>query len=271
MARRPRGVGRIFFLQHRTPQGDKIAGMRRNLTAAILLAAVALPSFAQAPVRKRRAEDDIQPRVVTPGDATRPPSDALIAFNGRNMDGWLTADGKPAGCAAADGVMACTSGVGDIVTAEKFKSAQLHLEFNVPSMPEQKGQMRGNSGVFLHGKYEIQILDSFENPTYAHGSLGGLYNQAPPLVNAARKPGEWQRYDIVFRAPECDAEGKVTRKAVVTVLLNGVLVQDGVAIDASDKLGAGCEPGPLRLQDHSGFPGAPVTTMRFRNIWWRSL
>jgi hypothetical protein len=217
------------------------------------------------------AGEDVPPRVVDPGDSTRPPSDAAVLFNGKDMDGWTTVDGMPARCTVEDGVMGCTSGVGDIVTTATFQSAQLHLEFNVPSMPDQHGQLRGNSGVFLHGKYEIQILDSFENPTYSHGSLGGLYGQAAPLVNAARKPGEWQTYDMVFRAPVCDADGKVKQKASVTVHLNGVLVQDAVAIQASQTLGAGCGSGPLRLQDHSGFPGAPVTTMRFRNLWWRPL
>ena len=219
-----------------------------------------------------QAQKNPQPRAVDPGDGSHPPSDATVVFNGKDMEGWTTGDGKPAGCVVTDGVMACTSGVGDIVTQEKFGSAQLHLEFNVPPMPDQKGQLRGNSGVFLHGKYEIQILDSHENPTYGHGSLGGLYNQAAPLVNAGRKPGEWQTFDIVFQAPECDAtDRRVTQKATVTVILNGVLVQNKVAIDASEKLGVGCEPAPLRLQDHSGFRGAPVTTMRFRNIWWRRL
>jgi hypothetical protein len=217
------------------------------------------------------ADDAVQPRVVDPGGARKPASDAVVAFNGKSMEGWVTVAGEPPGCAVDDGVMACTSGVGDIETTEKFKSAQLHLEFNVPSMPEQTGQLRGNSGVFLHGKYEIQILDSYENPTYSHGSLGGLYGQAAPLVNAARKPGEWQMYDMVFHAPECDADGKVTKKASITVLLNRVLVQDKVEINASEALGVGCQAGPLRLQDHSGFPGAPVTTMKFRNIWWRPL
>lgn len=213
------------------------------------------------------------PPVVDPGEApSRPPSDAVVLFNGKDLSGWTRPDGRPSGCTAEEGgVMNCTSGAGDAVTVEKFGSAQLHLEFKIPPMPEQKGQLRGNSGVYLHGKYEIQILDSFENPTYAHGSLGGLYNQAAPLVNAARKPGEWQTYDMVFHAPVCDADGKVTRKAAVTVILNGILVQDHVAIEASEKLGEGCQPGPLLLQDHSGFPNAPVTVMRFRNLWWRPL
>ena len=241
--------------------------MNRSLTGLLFLGSIAGSLSAQP---KKKA-DEPQPRVVEPGDAAHPPSDAFVAFNGQDMSGWTTEGGKPAGCTVSNGEMACTSGVGDIFTTEKFKSVQLHLEFNVPSMPGQKGQMRGNSGVYLHGKYEIQILDSYENPTYAHGSLGGLYGQAAPLVNAARKPGEWQAYDMTFHAPECDGAGVVTRKASVTVILNGVLVQDHVSIDASEKLGAGCEAAGLRLQDHSGFAGAPVTTMRFRNVWWRTL
>ncbi len=231
-------------------------------TASVLLLSIAIS----------RAQDARQPRRVDPGDTAHPPSDATVVFNGKNMDGWTTIEGKAAGCTASEGVMSCTSGAGDIMTQDKFGSTQLHLEFNIPPMPEQHGQLRGNSGVYLHGKYEIQIFDSYENPTYARGSLGALYGQAAPLVNAARKPGEWQTYDIIFHAPVCDpADAKVIRKAMVTVVLNGVLVQDRVAIVASEAPAAGCETGPLRLQDHSGFPGAPVTTMRFRNIWWRAL
>ncbi|MFN7921136.1 MAG: DUF1080 domain-containing protein [Bryobacteraceae bacterium] len=231
---------------------------------AIILTAAAL--FAQTPKR-----ESPQPRPVNPGDAAHPPSDAIVLFSGSDVSGWTKKDGSPTGCTADQGTMVCVSGAGDVYSRQKFQSAQIHLEFNVPHMPDQKGQLRGNSGVYLHAKYEIQILDSYHNPTYAHGSLGGLYNQAPPLVNAARQPGQWQTYDMILRAPKCDASGKVTEKAVVTVVLNGVLVQDHVAIDASEKLGAGCEPAPLMMQDHSGFPNAPVTTMRFRNIWIRPL
>jgi len=227
--------------------------------------------FLLLPLTLAAADNAPQPRVVTPGARGAAPSDAVAVFNGKEMTGWLNKAGQPAGCTVHAGVMTCTSGVGDIHTAEKFQSAQIHLEFNIPHMPEQKGQLRGNSGVYLHGKYELQILDSFENPTYAHGSLGGLYGQAPPLVNAARKPGEWQSYDITFTAPECDALGKVVKKAVVTAYVNGILVHRGVEINASEKLGGGCEAGPLLLQDHSGFPGAPVTSMQFRRIWWRPL
>jgi hypothetical protein len=209
-----------------------------------------------------------QPRVVDAGDATRAPSDAIRLFNGKDMTGWHRADGSAARCAASAGVMTCISGAGDIHTEARFRSAQIHLEFSPPLMPNHKGQMRGNSGVYLQGKYEIQILDSFENPTYVTGMLGSLYGQAAPLVNAARRPGEWQSYDIAFHTPWCGPDGKVAIKGSVTVLLNGVLVQDHVTIQDTS---GGCEPGPLMLQDHSGFKNAPVTSMRFRNIWYRPL
>lgn len=209
-----------------------------------------------------------QPRYVNPGDATHPPSDAVLLFNGHDMSGWVTKDGKPVGCKVESGAMACTSGVGNMYTSVKFKDAQIHLEFREPLMPNQHGQMRGNSGVYLGGAYEIQVLDSYENPTYATGVLGALYGQAPPLVNAARPPERWETYDIVYHPLVCDSGGNVTKKGTVTVLLNGVLVQDHVTIRNTS---GGCGAAPLMLQDHSGFKGAPVTTLRFRNIWYRPL
>lgn len=210
-----------------------------------------------------------QPRVVTPGVNGTAPSDAVWLFNGKDTAGLVRKDGSPTGCEAKDGELVCATGSGDVYTTEKFKSAQIHLEFNLPAMPDKKGQLRGNSGVYLHGRYEIQVLDSFENPTYADGALGALYSQAPPLVNAARKPEQWQSYDILFRAPKCDAEGKVVEKAMVTAFVNGVLVQDHVAIEKTHA--ESCQGGPLMFQDHSGFPGAPKTVLRFRNVWMRRL
>ena len=209
-----------------------------------------------------------EPPVVTPGDAARAPSDAVVLFNGRDMAGWERTDGKPARCTVESAVITCVTGAGDIQTTAKFASAQIHLEFAIPYMPDQKSQMRGNSGVYLEGRYEMQILDSYQNPTYVVGMLGALYGESAPLVNAARKPNEWQSYDIVFHAHQCDAGGKVMKKGSVTVLLNGVLVQDHVEIQ---KIDGGCAPGPLLLQDHSGFPGAPMTAMKFRNLWYRPL
>jgi hypothetical protein len=209
-----------------------------------------------------------QPTAIDPGSATKAPSDAIVLFDGNDMSHWVTIDGKPAGCIVADGVMNCKSGAGSIYTTAKIGSMQLHLEFAVPYMPEQHGQLRGNSGVLLQSRSEIQVLDSYNNPTYANGSLGALYGEYAPLVNAARPPTEWETYDIIFHQPQCDAEGKVARKGTVTVILNGVLVQDHVTINKTDQ---GCGAAPLMLQDHSGFKGAPVTTMRFRNIWYRPL
>jgi len=232
------------------------------MTRSLLLCLFAIGLGAQT------HDDGPQPRVVTPATASTAPSDAVVLFDGRDLSNWVRQDGQPARCRVEQGAIACTSGAGDIYSKQKFRDAQIHLEFSPPLMADQHGQMRGNSGVYLQGHYEIQILDSFNNPTYADGSLGGLYGQAPPLVNAARPPGEWQSYDIVFHPPKCDGQGKVTSKGTLTVLLNGLLVQDHVTM--RDTKG-GCAPGPLMLQDHSGFENAPVTTMRFRNVWYRPL
>ena len=214
------------------------------------------------------------PRVVDPGGPDKAPSDAVVLFDGKDLSAWTKRDGSPAGCIAKDAEMHCTTGAGDMVTKMEFKDAQLHVEFAPPLMPDQQGQLRGNSGVYLHGKYEIQILDSYNNPTYSTGIAGALYGQAPPLVNAARPPEQWQTYDIVFHGPQCTADGNLAAQGTVTVLWNGVLAQDHTPILDSAKAcadGKGKDTGPLLLQDHSGFKGAPNTTMRFRNIWIREL
>ena len=240
--------------------------------AICLLAAVLI--FAQ---QAKKRSMDVQPRVVTPGPEgpiTSPPSDAVVLFNGRDMTGWLKDDGGAAQCTVENEEMVCASGSGDVHTQEQFSDAQLHLEFKIPNMPEQEGQMKGNSGVYLQDCYELQVLDGYNNPTYADGTVGALYGFSPPLVNASRKPEEWQSYDIFFRAPRCDRDGAVTEPGFATVLLNGVMVQQNTKLD---RKGAGCRketmcgPGPLRLQDHSGFPNAPHTVMKFRNLWLRKL
>jgi hypothetical protein len=210
------------------------------------------------------------PPSIDPGGPGRAPSDAVVLFDGTDVSGWNPAANKR-GCKAVEGVMVCETGDGNVSSREQFRDAQIHVEFLIPHMPEQQGQSRGNSGVYLHGRYEVQVLDGYQNPTYGDGTVGALYGQAPPLVVAARPPGEWQSFDILFQAPRC-AEGKMKRKGAVTVLHNGVLIQDRVEIDASEK---GCkegpgEKGPLLLQDHN-YPGAPHTVMRFRNIWVRHL
>ena len=216
-----------------------------------------------------------QPRVVDPGPLPglrQPPSDATVLFDGNSLSGWRLADStdQPARWKVADGYMEVVAGAGNIATVHGFGDVQLHIEFMAPAPAHGEGQGRGNSGVFLMGIYEIQVLDSYQNPTYADGAAAAVYGQYPPLVNASRPPGEWQTYDIVFHRPRFDASGNVMSKARMTILHNGVLVQDDVALTGptahkerppyakhADRL-------PLILQDH----GDPV---RFRNVWARDL
>ena len=199
-----------------------------------------------------------------------PPSDAVVLFDGKDLAHWRGADGGPAKWTVRDGYFATTAGTGSIHTQESFGDMQLHLEWSAPAPAQGSGQGRGNSGVFLMGLYEIQVLDSYQNETYADGQAAAVYGQYPPLYNASRPPGEWQSYDIFFRRPRFDVDGSVLRPARVTVLQNGVLVQDNVELsgptswlqNARYKLHA--DRLPLSLQDHSN----PV---RFRNIWARDL
>ena len=215
-----------------------------------------------------------QPVVVTPGPGPSvpapPPSDATVLFGGSDLSQWEMEDGSAAKWAVHDGSFEVVSGTGTIRTKQGFGDVQLHLEWMAPSPPRGEGQDRGNSGVFLMGMYEVQVLDSYENRTYPDGQAAALYGQYPPLVNASRPPGEWQTYDIVFRAPRFDAAGQVTAPAHVTVLHNGVLVQD--AVELTGPTGHHQRPPyqahaarlPLGLQDH----GHPV---RYRNVWVRDL
>jgi hypothetical protein len=247
---------------------------RAAVAAVFLLCGIGILVWGHKQWRRARADDGPQPRVVDPGDATRPPSDAVVLFDGKDLSQWVTADGQPARCQLIDGEMHCRTGAGDAYSKATFGAAQIHLEYNVPHMPDQTGQMRGNSGIFVQACYEVQILDSFQNPTYADGSNSAVYGFAAPLVNAGRPPGQWQTYDMIFRPPRCDNDGNIAEPGMITVFLNGVLVHDRVQLA---KPGPGCtlrsvcDAGPLRLQDHSGFPGAPDTTLRFRNIWYRPL
>jgi hypothetical protein len=210
---------------------------------------------------------------VDPGGGGRAPSDAVVLFDGTHAEEWVHKDGRPAEWTVAEGVLVCKSGTGDILSKKKFGSAQIHLEFSTPLMAEAKGQARGNSGVYLQGRYEVQVLDSYENPTYANGSAGAVYGQHAPLVNASRPPEQWQSYDFVFHAARCDGAGKVTQAATLTLLHNGVLVQDHVTIakntPGSEADGL-CEAGPILLQDHF-HPEVKDTLLRFRNIWVREL
>ena len=221
--------------------------------------------------------DRPRPSVVDPGPAlppVPPPSDAVVLFDGTDLSRWRAADGAAAKWrvvgAEDGGWIEVVPGTGPLVSADSFGDVQLHIEWAAPREVQHQGQDRGNSGVYLMDTYEVQVLDSYRNPTYADGQAAAIYGQYPPLVNAMRPPGEWQSYDIVFRAPRFDTTGRVTRPARVTVLHNGVLVQDGVEL--TGPTGHYERPPyrphaarlPISLQDH----GAPV---RYRNIWVRDL
>ncbi len=211
------------------------------------------------------------PVVVTPGQTPQDaPSDAMVLFNGTDLSKWCSAgDGLDAKWKVAEGYMEVTAKGGDIQTRDSFGSCQLHVEWRTPDEVKGDSQGRGNSGIFLMSKYELQVLDCFENPTYADGQAGAIYGQNPPLVNAVKKPGEWQTYDVIFHAPKFEGD-KTVKPGTITVLLNGVLVQDHWEIKGTTfhKVEARYEPHadkmPLKLQDH----GNP---MRFRNIWIRPL
>jgi hypothetical protein len=218
-----------------------------------------------------------QPRIVTPGSessqatAGAAPSDAIILFDGSDLSGWesVSDPGKPAGWKIGQGYMEVVPGAGGIRTKTRLGDGQYHVEFATPEAVVGDSQGRGNSGVFLMELYEFQVLDCYNNPTYADGTTGAIYGQTPPLVNACRKPGEWQTYEIIWNGPRFDGR-KVRRPASVTVLLNGVLLHHKRELigPTSHKVVTGYEPhpekGPLMLQDHKN----PV---RFRNIWHRPL
>jgi len=192
-----------------------------------------------------------------------PPKDAVVLFNGKDLSNWHTRKGEPAGWEVSKGVMTVVRGTGDIVTDQKFTDFMLHLEWMEPDMPEAKGQAKGNSGVYLQGRYEIQVLDSYGIEVPGRGDCGAIYDQFAPLVNACKPALQWQTYDVVFRAARFDDSGKVVSQARVTVFQNGILIHNNVevlgptggAMDANIR-----EPGPLLLQDH----GNPV---KYRNVW----
>jgi phosphodiesterase/alkaline phosphatase D-like protein len=211
-----------------------------------------------------------EPPVITPGFATGPPSDAIVLFDGRDLDAWQHGDGTPASWRVADEEVTVVAGSGPIETKQAFGDIQLHIEWRTPTEVEGEGQGRGNSGVFLQKRYEIQVLDSFGNRTYSNGQAASIYKQAMPLVNASRGPGEWQAYDIIFIAPRFAHDGTVLRPATVTVFHNGVLVQNHVELAGSTVFigPPSYEPHgakePLMLQEHGN-------RVSFRNIWVREL
>lgn len=222
-------------------------------TSALLVSLFSCQSFAAEPAL---------PKAVDPGP---PPADAIVLFDGKDLSKWK-GDAGEAKWVVRDGY-AEVNGTGSIMTKEEFGDVQLHVEWAAPAKVQGNGQERGNSGVYLQGRYEIQVLDSYGNKTYPDGQAGAFYGNFPPLVNASKKPGEWQTYDIIFHPAKAGADGKKVEPGSFTVLHNGILVQDHVPVKGSTTAAAFTgvtEKGPLVLQDH----GNPV---RYRNIWIRRL
>jgi hypothetical protein len=210
------------------------------------------------------------PPVITPGEDNAAPSDAVFLFDGKNLDEWTNAKGEPAGWIVANGCMTVKAGAGIIKTRRTFGDCQLHIEWRTPAEVKGDGQGRGNSGIFLQERYEVQVLDSYDNKTYSNGQAGSIYKQSIPLVNACKKPGEWQVYDIIYSAPRFSENGRLAVPGRITVLHNGVLVQNNVEIRGTTEYIGSPIPEvhgtkePLTLQDH----GNPVS---YRNIWIREL
>lgn len=229
------------------------------------------PAEAKPAVKKPASQEYVsgivwaEPKIIKPGDAAHAPSDAIVLFDGKSLSEWTGGEGWT----VAGGVLT-VGGKGDIFTKRAFGDCQIHLEWATPDEVVGDGQGRGNSGVFPMGLYEVQVLDSYDNRTYFDGQAGAIYKQRPPLVNACRKPGEWQTYDIVFTAPKFSDDGRVLAPAYVTVLHNGVLVQNHYALEGGTYFNR--PPAytvhesklPLKLQNHRN-------PMRFRNIWIREL
>lgn len=205
------------------------------------------------------------PEVVTPVVKNQAPSDAIVLFDGTNLDAWEGGD-----WAVADGAMTVEPGTGNIRTKRGFGDMQLHIEFRSPEAVDGDGQGRGNSGIFLQGQYEIQVLDSYDNTTYPNGQAGSLYKQHIPLVNASLPPGQWQSYEIIYEAPIFKEDGRIAKPAYVTIMHNGVLIQDHVEIEGTTEyIGlpnyeSHSEDLPIVLQDHGNL-------VSFRNIWVREL
>ena len=211
------------------------------------------------------------PKLITPVVDHKPPSDAIILFNGTDFSNWDGEKGRsPGWTIEKDGVMTVKKGTGGIQTKQSFGDCQLHIEWRTPTVIEGEGQGRGNSGIFLMGLYELQVLDSYDNKTYSNGQAGSIYKQHIPLVNASLKAGSWQVYDVVFTAPKYKADSTLLSPARFTVFHNGVLVQNNVEVKGETvyigqpEYKSKIQKGPIALQDH----GNPVS---FRNIWIREL
>lgn len=254
----------------------------RTLTAALLLI-FATPLFAQQQSTMKPEETEVWqpvPPVVTPGaKESDPPSDAIVLFDGKDESQWVSAqDHTPAQWIVADGVLKVNKKGGNIETKRTFQDYQLHIEWRIPPDITGSGQARGNSGIFLaslgpgDAGYELQVLDSYNNATYVNGMAGSLYKQAIPLANAARKPGEWQTYDVVWTAPRFNPDGSLKTPAYATVFWNGVVVENhfqlqGQTLYRGKPFWKAYDRAPIKLQAH-GDKSEPIS---FRNIWVREL
>jgi len=261
----------------------RIQSSKFLVSAALTVVAASLS--AQQPAAPKHQDTEVYepvPPIITPGATdSAPPSDAIVLFDGKNLDQWVTTkDKSPAKWTVADGILTVSKapGVGNIETKQTFKNYQLHIEWRIPENITGTDQARGNSGVFLASTgpgddgYELQVLDNYNNKTYVNGMAGSLYKQAIPLANPGRKPGEWQAYDVVWTAPTFSADGTVKTPAYATVLFNGVLVENhfelkGETLYIGKPFYKAYTEAPIKLQAH----GDKSEPLSFRNIWVREL
>jgi hypothetical protein len=246
----------------------------RSIHYSLLLSLVSTIACAQNEKKTPESTEvwEPQPKVVTTGQPGSPPSDAIVLFDGKNLDEWVSVEGDgPAKWTLKDGAFTVAPGSKDIKSKKQFGDVQLHVEWRSPAVtdPSKVSQGRGNSGIFLQEKYEVQVLDNYENKTYSNGQAGSIYKQHIPLANACKKPGEWQTYDIIYTAPRFNDDGRVIAPAYVTVIHNGVLLQNHVALWGSTQyigfpLYEKHGKGSIRLQDHGNL-------VSYRNIWVREL
>lgn len=253
--------------------------MYKEIFLAVTVMSVSIITYGQLDPTKFTPESSEQwnpvPRIITPGTSVNAapataPSDAIILFDGKDLSKWKSKKtGGEAKWTVADGAMSVAPGTGDIETKQQFDDYQLHIEFRTPSVVKGDGQGRGNSGIFMQGLYELQVLDNYNNVTYSNGQAGAIYKQTMPLVNACKKPGEWQSYDVVYTSPKFNKDSMFIAPAYITVFHNGVLVQNHTPIFGTTPYEG--QPvykvhgkGPIMLQDHDN-------TTSFRNIWLREL
>jgi Domain of Unknown Function (DUF1080) len=253
--------------------------MKKRLFSMAVLVSAFNTGFAQEDTSKWTPESSELwspvPRIVTPGASSvnsapaKAPSDAIVLFDGKDLAQWIDSGGKPAAWTVADGAVTVKADAGIIKTKQVFDDYQLHIEFRTPAAVKGTGQGRGNSGIFMQGIYELQVLDSYNNETYRNGQVGSIYKQTMPLVNPALRPGDWQSYDVIYTAPKFNKDGQMVIPPYITVLLNGVLVQNHTAIQGTTPYKGQPQivphgKGPILLQDHHN----PVS---YRNIWIREI